>query len=237
MAGVKPTGLTTLTAMKSYRLLLGALFTFSLLPLAPAAEKKEAPADRDGALVERIKRIGEELNLSEDQREKVRTLMQEELGRMRELREDQTTPREEKMTKYREAQEKLSAKMKDILNPEQFAKWEKLRPGAAGPAGAGNPRERMQQIFADLNLSSEQQEKVRSAMQGQGEKMRELRDASPEERREKFQKFQEEMNAKMKEILTPEQFEKWQKARAELGGRPGAGPGEGAPKRRRPDAK
>ena len=58
-----------------------------------------------------------------------------------------------------------------------------------------------------------------------------LCDATPEERREKLQASREEMGKKMKEILTTEQYEKYQKMPP-----PGRGQG-GGKKKREADAK
>lgn len=79
---------------------------------------------------------------------------------------------------------------------------------------------RLDKMAEELKLNSEQKTKVEALMKEQGEKMRGLRDATPEERREKGRTLRQEMDKKMKEILTSEQYEKWQKTRQE-----GRGPG------------
>src|SRR5262249_25949297 len=84
---------------------------------------------------------------------------------------------------------------------------------------------RMQKVLDELNLTEDQKEKVRAAMQEQGQALQGLRNATPEERREKGRKMQEELTAKMKTILDKDQFEKWEKSRSEMGGRLGGGAG------------
>jgi len=79
---------------------------------------------------------------------------------------------------------------------------------------------------ADLHLTQEQREKMRAAMQAfreEAQKIRQGTQLSPEQRREKMQALREKQVEKMKEILTPEQFEKWQELRNRQG--PAAGPG------------
>ena len=162
----------------------------------------------------------DELNLTDEQKSKVEAFQQEQREKFQGLRDAAPEERREKMQKLQEAS---TAKMKEVLTPEQFAKWEKSRAaGAGGAPGLAGGRERMQKMMDELNLNEDQKEKVRAAMQEQGQG---LRDVSPEERREKFQKSQEKMTAKMKEILTKEQFEKWEKSRGEIGGRLGGRPG------------
>ncbi len=115
------------------------------------------------------------------------------------------------------------------------------RPG--GPGGPGGPqrgemaKERLNKIAEELKLTDEQKTKVEAAMKAQQEKMRGSREANanstPEERREKAKVAAEEMSKKMKEILTPEQFAKWDKMPKGRGpggqGRPGGPGGPGGP--------
>ena len=86
-----------------------------------------------------------------------------------------------------------------------------------------------------LNLTDDQKAKVKTILDGQMQKMRELRDdtsLSPEDRRPKMQAIREETTAQMKAVLTPDQFEKWQKTmqrNRRPGGPGGPPPGGGQP--------
>jgi Spy/CpxP family protein refolding chaperone len=77
----------------------------------------------------------------------------------------------------------------------------------AGEKAKGNP-------LKDLNLSDEQKEKVKAAQKTMQEKMQEVRSGtgSPEEKKAAGKKARDEYSAKMKEILTAEQYDKWQKS-------------------------
>ena len=75
-------------------------------------------------------------------------------------------------------------------------------------------------------------EAMMPAMQGQGEKVRALMQDQNVPREEKMAKMKElgeqiekELEPKLKEILTPEQLEKWQKKREEMRARGGRPPG------------
>lgn len=94
------------------------------------------------------------------------------------------------------------------------------RPG--GERWAAGSKERVERMAEELKLNDEQKKKVETLFKEQGEKMRGMRDATQEERQAKGKAMREEMTKKLKEILTTEQFEKWQKMRPQ--GRPG-GPG------------
>lgn len=115
-------------------------------------------------------------------------------------------------------------------------------PAAGGPAGGPNARgERMQKMMEDLNLTAEQKEKFQAVRQEQGPKMREIwqnNDLTPEKKREKMKEIQDSMNAKIKEILTAEQYEKWQKFQQAVPQRGGRGPvGSGGAERPAPAGK
>jgi periplasmic protein CpxP/Spy len=103
------------------------------------------------------------------------------------------------------------------------------RPSGQGPR-AGMAKERLAKMAEELKLTAEQKTKVEAVLKEQGEKMRGMKDATPEERRAKGKALREETTKKMKEILTPEQYEKWLKLREQgpQGRKPGAPKKDGA---------
>jgi Spy/CpxP family protein refolding chaperone len=77
------------------------------------------------------------------------------------------------------------------------------------PRGAGFER-----LAEQLNLTADQKPKVQALVDAQRQKGQELRQntsLSQEERQAKRTAMHEEMVTQMKAVLTPEQFEKWQK--------------------------
>ncbi len=92
------------------------------------------------------------------------------------------------------------------------------RPGG-GPGGPGQRGDMLKKMAEELNLTDDQKAKLQEVFKAQREAMKDL---SPEERREKMKESREAMNAKIKAILTAEQYAKWEKIRDER--RPG-GPG------------
>jgi protein CpxP len=101
------------------------------------------------------------------------------------------------------------------------------RPGRGGPGG----QEYFNKLAEDLKLTAEQKPKVEAVLKEQREKMRGLRDLSQDERREKFKAIHEETAKKLKDILTAEQFAKWEKMRAQRPGGPARGERKGADKK------
>jgi len=76
---------------------------------------------------QRVRRMNEELNLTPDQKTKITALLHDEAKKRQELRADTTTPREEKLEKGQALMAEQEKKLKAILTPEQFEKWQKMR--------------------------------------------------------------------------------------------------------------
>ena len=92
--------------------------------------------------------------------------------------------------------------------------------GQEGKKGRQNIEQRLNTMAEELKLTAEQKTKVKALLEDQAKKMEamrgEMQNLSQEERRAKMQTNREEMNKKMKEILTAEQFTKYEAQRAEM---------------------
>jgi Spy/CpxP family protein refolding chaperone len=88
-----------------------------------------------------------------------------------------------------------------------------VAPRPAAPRGAGN----LEFLAKQLSLTDEQKDKLKPVLEQARQKQMDLRkDATMDktERQAKMKEIRDDMSAKFKEILTPEQFEKWQKGPA-----------------------
>jgi|SRR6185437_13226643 len=92
--------------------------------------------------------------------------------------------------------------------------------GATPPAGTQGGRggrmmgPNVDQIAKDLNLTDDQKAKVKTVLDDQRTKMQDLmKDTSVprQDRRTKMQAIHDDTNAKMKTILTPDQYTQWEK--------------------------
>lgn len=79
--------------------------------------------------------------------------------------------------------------------------------------------ERLKQIDESLKLTDAQKPKVKAALEDTQAKMQEARSAPQDERREKIQTIMADEHKKMKEILTPEQYTKYEEMRPMRGGK------------------
>jgi len=91
-------------------------------------------------------------------------------------------------------------------------------PPSTPPAGAPPASPQMhagfERMAENLNLTADQKPKVQSILETQRQKMRDLssdKSLSPEERRAKRKAVADEMARQMKAVLTPEQYDKWEK--------------------------
>ena len=126
-------------------LLLGGMAIAQEKPENKAGDQKPGPKPNrpPAAQIDRSAAIAKFLDLSEDQKTKIKPILDEENTAMRALREDRSLPAETRMAKMREIRETATTKVKPILNDQQFEKWLKThpRPGArpTAPAAPGAP--------------------------------------------------------------------------------------------------
>jgi Spy/CpxP family protein refolding chaperone len=80
-----------------------------------------------------------------------------------------------------------------------------------GKKGMPTVQERLDKLTEALTLTDAQKPKVKAVLEEQSKQMQALRDVPQDERRTKGAAMREEYNKKMKEILTAEQYEKFEK--------------------------
>jgi periplasmic protein CpxP/Spy len=79
-----------------------------------------------------LRMLTQQLNLTPDQREKLRPIVTEEGEQLHDLRIDEHLPPDAKRTKMVEVREKFAPKIAAELTPEQQAKFRKLVEGMTG---------------------------------------------------------------------------------------------------------
>src|SRR5437773_1004716 len=128
-------------SMRPNKLTLLAVLLGSLLGVLPASRAADAdpkPADKtepaggSGAKArpargERLQGLAEQLKLTDEQKEKIKPILQDERKKVRELRENKDLARQDRVAKLKEIRDDVGTKLKPILTPEQLEKWNKLR--------------------------------------------------------------------------------------------------------------
>jgi Spy/CpxP family protein refolding chaperone len=188
----------------------------SFQPLARAAESKApvqpAGGERLAALRERMQETAKELNLTDEQKEKLQTIIRAQMGKLRDLRQDTTLSAEDKKEKVRALREDITAEVKKVLTPEQFEKW-KAKQGQS-TARTGGPAARLQEAIKGLDLTDQQKEQLKPVYQEQMDKLRELQQdtsLSLPQKLEKLKDMHKEIAPKLKKVMNAEQFSKWEK--------------------------
>ena len=105
-----------------------SLLTVSALQAAnPPPPPKEGKLDAraDDAHARRGVETYEQLGLSGDQKAKMKAAMEEMQKQRQALHDDTTVKQEEKRVKYMELHKATQAKVKEILTPKQFEKFQK----------------------------------------------------------------------------------------------------------------
>jgi periplasmic protein CpxP/Spy len=77
--------------------------------------------------------IAQQLNLTDDQKPKVKTIFDDQRQQMRDLRQNQDLSREDRMAKMKSIREDSDAKLKAILTPDQFQQWQNMESRIRGP--------------------------------------------------------------------------------------------------------
>jgi Spy/CpxP family protein refolding chaperone len=98
-------------------------------PAAPAAKHAHRQGDR---AEQRLNRLSKKLNLTDDQKEKIRPILQDEDKQLTEMEADSALTAQQKHKKTKEIRRSSRSQLVAILTPEQK---EKLPSGKAGGEG------------------------------------------------------------------------------------------------------
>src|ERR1035441_3476877 len=135
----------------------------SLQPLIRAADTNTpappAAGDLLAAVRERMQDTARELNLTDEQKEKLQTIIRGQTEKLRALRQDTSLSQPEKAEKFKAIREDIIAEAKKVLTPEQFEKWQAKQGAQAGGAGE-RPLARLQGAIKELNLTDAQKEEL-----------------------------------------------------------------------------
>jgi Spy/CpxP family protein refolding chaperone len=87
-----------------------------------------------------LEQLSKALDLTDAQKPQVKAVLDDQMQKMNELRKDPDfagLSREDRMAKMKPIRDEAMAKMKDILTPDQFAKYQKMGPMGSRRNGGG----------------------------------------------------------------------------------------------------
>jgi Spy/CpxP family protein refolding chaperone len=96
----------------------------ALLSLASFLFAQDAPEAKPG---ERFQKMAAELKLTDDQKEQLRPVFEEQAKKLMELRDDTSLDRRSRLMKARDLQQGFQAKVNPILTEEQRKKWSQMQ--------------------------------------------------------------------------------------------------------------
>lgn len=113
----------------------------SLLAQDNSTNTPSAANARRGMRGPNLDRLATTLKLTDDQKAKVKTVLDAQTQKMTDLRADTTLSQADRRTKMQAIRDDTTTQMKAILTDDQFAQYQKMtqRGGRRGGAGGGNP--------------------------------------------------------------------------------------------------
>lgn len=103
---------------------------FAALSLVPVMAQDPDQAQGKGeaaqAISDRMNEMAAKLNLTDDQKAKVKPILQDSASQMRALRDDQSLSRRDKFKKMRDIRSNRDNQLKSVLNDDQFKQLKEM---------------------------------------------------------------------------------------------------------------
>lgn len=97
----------------------------------PNAQSQKGPGDMRERVEKRMEHLTKELNLTKEQQEKIRPIIEKEMKDIRDVRQNTSLTQEQKMEKVKEIHQGTQAEVNKILTPEQQKKYAEMQEKAA----------------------------------------------------------------------------------------------------------
>jgi hypothetical protein len=226
------------------KLFIAALLFVGVVSFAQDINQKSTRDQRENLTPEQrnekhLQKLTSELSLDKKQQDQVKQLLAERSTKAEKFKASRKDSKTKPTDVEREAFKKQmetekaanDAKMKSILNADQYTKWTALKKDHKekrdhkGHRDMKSPQERdaahLQKLTADLNLNADQQKKVSELLSDRSTKMAMLKksrkdpgvaptDAEKTAMKKQMKEDHKAYDAKMKSILTADQYKKWE---------------------------
>ncbi|MGK2861666.1 MAG: hypothetical protein ACSLE0_07010 [Chitinophagaceae bacterium] len=155
------------------------------------------------------------LDLSEDQKARIKSLNEENHKQMAELKKNDNVTVKEWKAKMEAQRKDHHAKIQSVLTPDQQAQIKKSRQ-EKNVRNQDRSKARMEKMKTDLGLSEKQSAQLESSRMAMVEKMKTIREdgsINDEQKKEKAKELKTKHKEDLKSILTDEQQKKWDEQR------------------------
>jgi len=187
------------------KITLVALFALFAFQFAAQAQGHAHGHGKKHKAQEMAQRLKEDLDLTDEQAEKVKAAAKAHRQKMKAAREVNAGNHKAMREARKAAHEAFEAELKTILSEEQFAKFQAHKEEMQSPESRAERR--ADRMAEELKLSDAQAEKVEALIKSKIE----ARQADREKHKAEREAFEKEMKA----ILTPEQYEAFLKMKEE----------------------
>jgi Spy/CpxP family protein refolding chaperone len=106
-------------------------------PAAPPAGGPPGPGMRGRG--PNFDMIAQRLNLTDDQKPKVKAIFDEQRQKMRDLRDNQDLSRDDRMAQMQTIRKDTDGKLKAVLTADQFKQWQEMESRMRGPRNGPPP--------------------------------------------------------------------------------------------------
>lgn len=221
------------------KLFIAALLFVGIVSFAQDMKQKPTRDQKENLTPEQrnekhLQKLTAELNLDKKQQDQVKQLLAERSAKAEKFKDSRKDSKTKPTAEEKEAFKKQieteraanDAKMKTILNADQYTKWTALKKDHQTKGkhhrDMKSPQERdqahLQKLTADLNLNADQQKQVSELLSDRSTKMAMLKksrgdkkptDAEKAAMKKQMEEDHKATDAKMKSILNADQYTKW----------------------------
>lgn len=96
-------------------------------PQASPADKHAAMHQKGESAEQHLQMLSEKLNLTDDQKAKLKPILQDQMQQMKAVREDSSLSEDQKRAKMKSIHESLHDQINAVLTPEQQAKFKQMQ--------------------------------------------------------------------------------------------------------------
>ena len=221
------------------KLFIAALLFVGIVSFAQDMKQKPTRDQKENLTPEQrnekhLQKLTAELNLDKKQQDQVKQLLAERSAKAEKFKDSRKDSKTKPTAEEKEAFKKQieteraanDAKMKTILNADQYTKWTALKKDHQTKGkhhrDMKSPQERdqahLQKLTADLNLNADQQKQVSELLSDRSTKMAMLKksrgdkkptDAEKAAMKKQMEEDHKATDTKMKSILNADQYTKW----------------------------
>ena len=165
-----------------------------------------------------FERMAQQLNLTDQQKSQIQSLMQNQRQQAQTVRNDASLTPQQKQDKLKQLREGNHQQMMAILTPDQQQNLQQFRSEHPGMGRRGSGMGPM----ARLNLTPEQKTKLQPIFQSSFQQVQAVRNDSSltaEQKQAKISEIRQNTKSQVTGILTPEQQQQWQQMRQKRHGK------------------